>query len=112
MTTEGENPIQKARKCFLIESNAEALACIKEIVSNAEPSACSPKIVLLTQAECPYCEEEAETLASDIKANIIQRVDIASPYGKSIARKNDIDFAPAVLVLDCEDLLLQPPEND
>lgn len=94
--------------CLLIEDDDEAFSCLKVLIKNwPEQNACKPSIVLLTQEDCDPCDEEHARLAEDIEAGIIEVVDFTSERGQDIAKRNNIEAVPAVLILDCQDMLIQ-----
>lgn len=95
--------------CYAIENDLEALECMKELVRNATGS-CRPKLVLFTQPNCIPCKEEKATHKAAIAEGIIQEVSITSPEGLAIAAKNEIDFVPALVLLDCQDNLIYPSD--
>lgn len=95
------------QRCYAIEDNTEALACLKKAVQNASGS-CKPRLVLLTQEGCTPCKEERVHHKEAIAAGTIQEVDFNSPEGKRIAEKNDIDFTPSLILVDCHDAIIYP----
>jgi len=101
MTSEAE-----VKQCYTIDSDDNALNCIKQVVRNTSGD-CKPRIVLLVREGCDGCREEKARYKSDIDSGIINVVDIFSSEGKEIARKNDIDAVPAVLIVDCHDLAIE-----
>lgn len=95
--------------CLAIEDNTTALACLKEVVAQYSGSdICRPKLVLLVQDRCIPCKEETALHADDIAKGIIQKIDLDSPEGLAIARKNDISLVPSLILLDCHDRLIMP----
>ena len=93
------------QKCYSIEDDQAAFDCIKEVIAST-PGICAPRLVLLTQPGCEGCEEEKAIRKEDLGAGRIQEVDFHSERGRRIARENGIDSTPALLVLDCEDRLI------
>ena len=93
------------QNCLAIEDDESALTCLKEVVSRAE-GICRPKLVLLVQAECIPCKEEAARHANDIARGIVQKVMVDSPEGLEIVKKNDINSTPSLLLLDCHNKLI------
>lgn len=97
------------QNCLSIEDNKAALDCLKEVVAQyANSDICRPKLVLLVQDRCIPCKEEAALHADDIARGIIQTVNINSPEGLAIAKKNNLDSVPSLLLLDCNDNLIEP----
>ena len=104
------NPHEEdTQKCLAIEDNKTALSCLKKVVSEySESDVCRPKLVLLTNKGCLPCKGEAALHADDIAKGIIQQIDFTSPEGMVIAKKNAIEFIPALVLLDCHDNLIMP----
>ena len=97
-----KDPLEGIKACLLIEDDDEALPCVQETIKNwPEDEACKPALVLLTQNGCLPCEEEHQIHAAAIEAGIMEVVDIHSPRGLEIAKKNNVLGTPAILVLDC-----------
>ena len=97
------DPLESVKACLLM-GDSEALPCLEELIKNwPEDEACKPSLVLLTQTGCLPCEEEHQIHAAAIAAGIMEVVDIHSPRGRDIAKKNDVLGTPAILVLDCTD---------
>lgn len=103
-----KDPLAAVKACLLIDDDAEALPCVEELIKNwPEDEACKPSLVLLTQPGCLPCKEERQTHAAAIEAGIMQIVDIHSPRGREIAKKNEVLGTPAILVLDCNDFAIE-----
>lgn len=96
-------------RCFAIENNKKALACMKELVGKAEGDCC-PKLVLLTQESCTPCEEERELHKEDIKKGIVQEVSVDTQEGFDIAALNEIEYFPTLVLLDCNNRLIYPSD--
>jgi len=95
--------------CLAIENDNTALACLKKVVAEyADKPGCRPKLVLLVKDGCVPCREEAALHADDIAKGVIQKIDFHSPEGMAIAKKNDINFIPSLILLDCNDNLIMP----
>ena len=95
--------------CLAIEEDKIALNCLKEVVAKYSGNdVCRPKLVLLVQGGCVPCKEETTLHADDIAKGIIQKINVDSPEGLAIARKNDIDLIPSLILLDCHDNLIMP----
>lgn len=92
--------------CYKIEDNQQALSCLKEAVQEAGP--CRTRLVLFTQGNCSSCKKERERFQDDLQSGTIEEIKIDSPEGRKIADKNGIDFAPALVVLDCHDNIIEP----
>lgn len=100
---------KKIDGCFAIEDDKKALACLKELVSNAE-GACRPQLVLLTQESCTPCEEERALHQKDIDKGIVKELSVDTEEGFKVAAKNEIEVFPALVLLDCEDKLIFPSD--
>ncbi len=100
---------KKVDDCFAIEDNKTALECMKELVSTAEGD-CRPKLVLLTQENCTPCEEEKAFRQKDIDKGIIMELSVDTPAGFEVAAKNEIDYFPALVLLDCDGKLIYPSD--
>jgi len=95
--------------CLAIEEDKTALNCLKKVVAQYSGSdVCRPKLVLLVQDGCIPCKEETALHADDIARGIVQTINISSPEGIAIAKKNDINFIPSLILLDCQDNLIMP----
>ena len=95
--------------CLAIEDDKAALNCLKKVVAQySDSNICKPKLVLLVQDGCIPCKEETTLHADDIARGIVEKVNIDSPRGMAIAKKNGIEFIPSVLLLDCQDTLIEP----
>ena len=95
--------------CLTIEEDKTALNCLKKVVTQYSGSnICRPKLVLLVQDGCISCKEESVLHADDIAKGIIQKINVDSPKGLAIAKKNDIDLIPSLVLLDCHDNLIEP----
>ena len=99
----------KVQECYAIEDNSEALNCLKKVVKEATGE-CKPRLVLFTQDGCPHCEDEKKLRKNDIAQGVIQVMNLDSLEGLAIARKNDIDFVPALVLLDCQDNIIEPSD--
>ncbi|MCK5235872.1 MAG: hypothetical protein KAR06_02710 [Deltaproteobacteria bacterium] len=99
-----------ARKCLAIGNNKKAFACLKKVVAQAaeKEDPHSPKLVLLVSEGCTPCEEEAALHKEDIDKGIIQKIDFTSEEGLEIAEKNDIELTPSLVLLDCDNKLIEP----
>ena len=98
-----------SQDCLAIENDNSALACLKRVVAQYSGSdVCRPKLVLLVKDGCIPCKEEAALHADDIANGIVQKINVNSPEGLAIARKNDISLIPSLILLDCQDNLINP----
>ncbi len=108
---------EEVQACYRIDRAGEAVDCLKgviEAVPEKPASAlCPPRLVLFTKSGCPFCDEEKEHRHEDLLSGAIIEIDIESPAGAAIAEKNEINFAPALVLLDCNDILieLEPTEE-
>lgn len=98
---------KKAQKCLSIEDNAEAFACVKRVIAEGGKG-CQPRLVLLSNENCDPCSEEMAHHKKDIDAGLIHVIPFTSPEGVEIAKKNNIDYVPSVLLLDCHNLAMVP----
>ena len=97
---------ESVKKCYESEEDSQALSCVKNVIANPEPG-CKPRIVLLVREGCGGCAEEMARYKSDIDSGMLNVVDIFSEEGKAIARRNQIDMVPAILILDCQDQAIE-----
>lgn len=93
-------------KCYAIEDNTEAFKCLKE--ATQQPAACRVRLVLFTQNGCGGCKEERARHKEEIARGEIEEINISSPEGRLIALKNQVDYVPALVVLDCHDKIIEP----
>lgn len=93
--------------CYAIEDDRAALECLKELVRTAE-GPCAPKLVLLTQVGCVPCEEESALRKDDIASGLIQELSVDTEEGLKVAATNDIEYFPALVLLDCNNKLILP----
>jgi len=99
---------QDTRDCLAIEDNMGALACLKKTVAKyAGSDVCKPKLVLLVQDGCVPCKEQIAKHKEDIEKGIITKVNISTVEGIAIAKRNNIEFIPFLLLLDCHDDLIE-----
>lgn len=97
------------QNCLVIEDDTSALDCLKDVVAQYSKSdICRPKLVLLVQKGCVPCKEETTLHADDIAKGIIQKINIESPQGLAIAKKNGIELIPSLILLDCHNNLIMP----
>lgn len=95
--------------CLAIENNTSALDCLKKVVAQYSGSdVCRPKLVLLVQEGCIPCKEEAALHTDDIAKGIVQKISVNSPEGLAIASKNGIELIPSLILLDCQDNIIEP----
>jgi len=95
--------------CLAIEEDKTALACLKKVVTQYSNSdICRPKLVLLVQDGCIPCKEESTLHADDIARGIIRKINLESPEGLAIAKKNDISLIPSLILLDCHNNIIEP----
>jgi len=88
--------------CLSIEEDEKALNCLRKVVAQySDSDVCRPRLVLLVQDGCIPCKEMTTLYADDIAKGIMQKVNIHSSEGKEIVKKNNMEFVPAVLLLDC-----------
>lgn len=100
---------QDTQECLKIEENKSALDCLKRVVAQYSGSdVCRPKLVLLVQENCVPCKEELALHAEDIANGIIQKIQADSPEGLVIAERNDITLIPSLILLDCNNDLINP----
>ena len=92
-------------KCFDLESKADGLACVKQVIREYKGS-CGPRLVLLTKKDCPYCEQEKKIRKQELESGEITQIDVFSTEGKDIVKKNDMDAVPALVVIDCNNYLI------
>ena len=90
--------------CFDM-GKADGLACVKRVIKEYDGT-CKPKLVLLTQEHCPFCDKEKENHRAEINSGEISQIDVLSPEGIDIIKKNEMDAVPALVVLDCNNYLI------
>jgi len=83
----------------------ESLACVKEAIKT-EKGVCPSRLVLLLEGDCEPCIQARREYEQDIKQETIQVVSTASKEGKDIIKRNNIEYAPALLLLDCNNQLI------
>lgn len=100
----------QAQRCYGIADDTAALDCLKELVreSRRHGETCQPKLVILTQKGCPSCTQAEEKHRADIESGVVEVVDVHSPEGARIAKTNAIEFTPSILLLDCQNRLIEP----
>ena len=102
------NSNKRIEDCYKIEDDNQALSCIKGVIREVDAGeTCKPRIVLLVQENCGGCAEEKAKYKNDIDSGVIQLVDIYSDDGRDIAKRNNIEAVPAVLILDCKNTLIE-----
>jgi hypothetical protein len=97
---------EAVKRCYANESDDTALSCIKEVIKHPEVG-CTPRMVLLVREGCDGCRQEKERYKNDIASGLVNVVDIFSEKGKEIALRNEIDFVPALLIVDCGDKAIE-----
>jgi hypothetical protein len=100
---------EKIKECYKNDNDDQAFTCIKEAIKKekAEGASCQSRAVLLVMENCAGCKEEKARYSKDIADGTISVVDIYSPEGQIIAKKNDIYAVPALLILDCKDAAIE-----
>ncbi len=88
--------------CMKIDDKKEALECVKTAVANSN-GPCRPKLVLLISSNCEYCREQEVIHKEDISAGVIQKLNIDTEEGIKIVEKNNLEYVPALILLDCND---------
>jgi len=107
------DPLALIQDCFKIEDDDKAFACLVQTVARPKvPGVCAPQIVLLTQEGCEVCKEEKEAHRDEMSKGLIKEIDLQSQRGQQIAQANGIDWTPALLILDCNDHVIQPRGQD
>lgn len=96
--------------CYAVENDKKALDCLKDIVRAAEGE-CRPRLVLFTQGNCTPCAEEKARHKAALAEGVIQELSIDTKEGLAIAVKNEIDFFPSLVLMDCEDKIIYPSES-
>lgn len=96
-------------KCFAFDDNDQAFKCLQDVIVKAQQKQgdCNPKFVLLTQENCSYCTEEKTARQTEINTGLVEVVNIHSQRGTEIAKRNGIDFVPALLLVDCQDNIIE-----
>ena len=98
---------EQLKQCLTIGDSTKALNCLKKAVQEAQGT-CKPRLVLVTTTEfsCDSCDQVKAQFSKDIRAGIIQEIDMQSAEGQRIANNNDLDAVPALLLLDCNDKVI------
>ena len=97
------------QKCLAIEDNKASLDCLKKVVAaSSKSNSCRPKLVLLVQDGCIPCKKAAAQHADAIANGTIEKINVHSPDGKAITKINNIDFAPSLILLDCNNKIINP----
>lgn len=95
------------RRCLDMQDDELALSCLKTTLSQMPKDAsCRPRLILFTQEGCPPCHDEKIRLQADLDSGLILEVNLGNPDGRALAEKNGIDFAPALVLLDCNGNLI------
>lgn len=97
-------------KCYTLEDNAEALECMKDIVRESSGK-CKPQLVLFTEEGCTPCEEEKTIHKDAIKEGIIKELSVNTEEGLKVAIDIELDYLPALVMLDCNNKIIQPTET-
>ncbi len=100
---------EETQKCLVIEDRGTAFSCIKKVVEKySKTEVCRPKLVLLVQDECSPCKEQTALHKGAIDKGIIQKINVATSQGKDIIKKNGIEGVPSLILLDCNDKIIDP----
>jgi len=97
----------KVDTCYSLDY-PDDLNCIKEFVRQSQGEACQPQLVLLTQEGCEVCAEQKSIHSEALREGIIQELNVDSTRGLEVIRKNDLEYVPALVLLDCQDNLILP----
>ena len=107
MDSDVKEPLDPVQACLMMD-DPQALSCLEDLIKNwPAEGECKPSLVLLGQGNCVPCNEEYDLHAEAIAAGIIEVVDIYSERGADIAKRNDIEATPALLLLDCNDTIIE-----
>lgn len=99
---------QQVKACLRISDEDESFACLKKVIQAGRGSSCPPRLVLLLEeSDCDPCEKVLVEYAEDIKNQNIQVVSTSSQDGKDIIRRNKIEYAPVLLLLDCQNQIIE-----
>jgi len=94
------------KDCLRLPEDKEAFACMKKVLKSPQGSCPSRLVLLLEHDGCEPCEQALTQYAEDIKEEAVQVVSIASEEGRDIIRQNNIEYAPALIVLDCQNKII------
>ena len=97
---------EQIKSCLKISNNDKAMTCILDAISNQAKETCPARFVFLYSQNCPPCKAEEARLKKSIDNGMIRKVSIESPEGMAIAAKNEVDWTPALLILDCNNSLI------
>lgn len=100
------------QKCLANPDDQEAFECAVQVSEQTPQELCGPRFVMLTQKGCSVCDEERGIKKDLIESGMIEEIDIYSKRGRAIAELNDIDATPAVLLLDCNNRLIDYAEPE
>lgn len=97
---------KKIQKCLKIKDNDKSLNCILGELQQQKGESCPARFVFLHSEYCPPCKEEEKRHAASIEAGLIQKISIESSEGMIIAKENNIYWTPALLILDCNNKVI------
>ena len=100
-----DNMIQE---CLEADDGLECLvtAFEKIKVMPKEAGLCKPRLVMLTDPDCPNCEDLKTMHSGLLSTGIAKEVLAESNRGKAISGLNGVYGVPSLLLLDCDDQLI------
>jgi hypothetical protein len=99
----------KIQACLAMKDNAGAMSCLKDTIEEAQtmPKVCPPKLVLFTQPECDFCDNERKHLQDDIDKGLVEEISVDTPEGEVIAKRNEIEVTPSVVLMNCRNKVIE-----
>lgn len=103
----------KVQGCYAIEDNGQAMDCLTKLIKDVAemPGVCAPRFALFTHEGCPFCAEEKETHKNHLASGAMQEVNMDSPEGAKVAEELGVEYAPAIVLLDCQNRAIDFPET-
>lgn len=96
---------QMVRECM---EDPDAISCALENIEAIpdELELCKPRIVLFTAQDCEHCSPEREKFQPLLEQGKITEIDADTPAGQAIMDRNNLEFVPSLVLLDCNDNLI------
>lgn len=96
------------KDCGQEDDKVGCVADLLDIIPPEVQALCQPRMLLLVNEDgsCQPCEDAKKDFASLLKAGIVTEKKIFMGDGARIAKKNGIEGAPALIVVDCNDNVL------
>lgn len=96
------------QECLEAEDGLECLVTAFNEINDIPKTKglCKPRLVMLTDADCPNCADMKMIHGGLLSTGIAKEVDASTNRGMAIGDLNGIDGVPALLLLDCNDQLI------